>query len=198
MKWVGRILGAIVVVVALCVAGLWLAGMRPGHGYGSGSVEINRPAAQVWRYLTNDDLTMKWVSGLTEMRHITPGVSGPGEKLRLRETYGNETVEMEMTMGRIEAPRLMEFTLEALGDPSNGFTEKAQYVLEEKDGKTKVTLSAQTEYHGLFIRLMEPLITPQADKKLAEDLARLKALVESEPTSGSRGGTPALPSSSGL
>jgi len=181
MKWVWRILGGIVVLLVLGVAGLWLAGMRPSHGQNSGSVVINRPAVQVWRYLTNDELTKKWVSGLTEIRHITPGVSGPGEKLRLRESYGNEAVEMEMTMGSIEAPRRMEFTLEGLGDPSNGFTEKSQYVLEENDGKTRVTLSGQTEYHGLFVRLMEPLITPQADKKLAEDLARLKALVEAEP-----------------
>jgi uncharacterized protein YndB with AHSA1/START domain len=183
MKWVWRTLGTIIALVVLCVAGLWLAGMRPGHGYGSGSVEINRPAAQVWRYLTDDELLKKWISGLTEIRHISPGVTGPGEKLRLAERYGSETVEMEMTMGRVEAPHLMEFTLEGLGDPSNGFTEQAKYTLEEKDGKTRVTLSAQTEYHGFLIRLLEPLITPQADKKLAEDLARLKALVESAPAS---------------
>jgi uncharacterized protein YndB with AHSA1/START domain len=181
MKWLSRIFGAVVALVALCVAGLWLAGMRPGHGHNSGSVEINRPAAQVWRYLTDDELIKKWVSGLAEIRHMTPGVTGEGEKLRLKEGYEGKGVEMEMTMWRIEAPRRMEFTLEGLGDPANGFTEKAAYVLEEKDGKTRVTLSAQTEYHGFLVRLMEPLITPAADKKLAGDLARLKAMVEAEP-----------------
>jgi carbon monoxide dehydrogenase subunit G len=181
MKWVWRIVGGIAALVVLCVAGLWIAGMRPGHGHNSGSVEINRPAAQVWRYLTDDELTKKWVSGLEEIQHVTPGVTGAGEKLRLKERYEGDVVEMEMTMGRIDAPWRMEFTLEGLGDPSNGFTEKAQYLLEEKDGKTRVTLSAQTEYHGLLVRLMEPVITPAADKKLAGDLSRLKSLVEAEP-----------------
>jgi len=181
MKWVWRILGGIAVLVALCVAGLWLAGMRKGHGYNAGSVEINRPAAQVWRYLTDDELTRKWLPSLSEIRHLTPGVTGAGEKLRLTERYKDQVVEMDMTMTRVEAPRRMEFTLEGLGDPANGFTEQAGYLLEEKDGRTRVTLSGQTEYHGAFVRLMEPLITPAADKKLAEDLLRLKALVEAEP-----------------
>jgi uncharacterized protein YndB with AHSA1/START domain len=181
MKWIGRILGGLAAVAVLCIAGLWLAGLRPNHGRNSGTVEINRPAAQVWRYLTNDELTKRWVSGLDEIQHLTPGVSGAGEKLRLRERYEGNVAEMEMTMGRVEAPQHMQFTIIGLGDPSNGFTEKGEYVLEERDGKTRVTLSGQTEYHGLLVRLMEPLITPAADKKLAGDLARLKVLVEAEP-----------------
>jgi hypothetical protein len=34
---------------------------------------------------------------------------------------------------------------------------------------------------GFFPRLFEPLITPEAGKKLTEDLQRLKQLVEAEP-----------------
>ncbi|HUK51653.1 MAG TPA: SRPBCC family protein [Candidatus Binatia bacterium] len=181
MKWLWRILGGTVVVVVVCIAGLWLAGMRSGHGHNAGSVVINRPAAQVWRYLSDDELTKKWLPSLSEIRHLTPGVTGAGEKLLLKESYKGQVVEMMMTMTRVEPPRRMEFTLEGLGDPSNGFMEKAQYVLEEKDGKTQVTLSGDTEYYGRFVRLMEPLITPAADKKLGEDLLRLKSIVEAEP-----------------
>ena len=72
MKWVWRILGGIVALLVVCVAGLWLAGLRPGHGHHSASVEINRPAAQVWRYLTADDLVKKWISGLEVIRHDSP------------------------------------------------------------------------------------------------------------------------------
>ena len=180
MKWVRRILGGILALVALCVAGLWLAGLRPGQGYCAATVEINRRPAQVWRYLTTDELTKKWVSGLEVIRHDSPGVHGSGEKLHMVESYEGERVEMEMTMGRVEAPRVMEFTLVALGDPSNGFTEKGGYALEERDGKTRVTLAATSEYHGFLLRLMEPLITRSAKEKLRGDLARLKALVEAE------------------
>lgn len=185
MKWVWRILGAIVALVVLCVAGLWIIGLRPGHGYCAATVEINRPAAQLWRYISRDDLLKKWISGLEEIRHTTPGIAGPGEKFVLVESYEAERVQMEMTMDRMEAPHRMEFTLVGLGDPSNSFTEHAQYLLEEQGGKTRLTLSTQTEYHGFLLRLLEPLITHAAAEKVRSDLARLKSLVEAEPAGNS-------------
>ena len=181
MKWVWRILGGIAALVVLCVAGLWLYGLRPSHGRNSTSIEINRPAAEVWRYITTDELTKKWVGGLEEIRHTTPGVTGAGEKLYLVESYEGERFPMEMSIERVSAPRELTFLIISVGDPSNSFTERGGYVLEERDGRTRVTLSAQTDYRGVLPRLMEPIITKQADAKLADDLARLKSLVEAAP-----------------
>jgi len=181
MKWVWRILGGIVALLVVCVAGLWLAGLRPGHGHHSASVEINRPAAQVWRYLTADDLVKKWISGLEVIRHDSPGVQGAGEKVYLAQSYKGKRIEMEMTMGRVEAPHTLEFTLVALGDPSNGFSEQGGYTLEERDGKTRLTLETTAEYHGFLPRLLEPLITRSTYETLRGNLAQLKALVEAEP-----------------
>jgi len=181
VKWMWRILGALSALAVICVSGLWLYGLRPGHGWNSATVEINRPAADVWRYMTTDELTKKWVSGLEEIRHMTPGVTGAGEKLHLVESHEGERYPMEMTIERVNAPRELAFLIVSVGDPSNSFTERGSYQLEERDGKTRVTLSAQTDYHGLLPRLMEPIITKQADAKLAGDLARLKELAEAEP-----------------
>jgi len=181
VKWVWRILGAMVALVVLGVAGLWLYGLRPSHGKNSANIEINRPAAQVWRYITIDELTKKWVSGLEEIRHTTPGISGAGEKLYLVESYEGERFPMEMTIERVAEPRELTFVLVSVGAPSNSFTERGGYLLEERNGKTRVTLAAQTDYHGFLARLFEPFITPAADEKLRGDLARLKSLVEAEP-----------------
>ncbi len=65
-------------------------------------------------------------------------------------------------------------------DPSKGSIEKGGYELAEQNGRTRLTLSAQSEYTGFLPRLFEPLITPAAQKKLEGDLARLKSLVEGE------------------
>jgi len=181
MKWVWRILGGIAGVAVVCVAGMWLWGLRPGHGENLVTVEIDRPAANVWRYVTTDELTNKWVSGLEEIRHTTPGVSGAGEKLYMVESYEGERFPMEMTVERYTAPGELTFTLVSIGDPSNSFTEKGGYLLEEHDGRTRLTLTAHTEYHGFLPRLFEPIITRQAQAKLAGDVARLKALVEAKP-----------------
>jgi len=88
VKWIWRILDGICALVVLCATGLWLYGLRPSHGRNSATIEISRPAAQVWRCITTDELTKKWVSGLEEIRHLTPGVTGAAEKLALVERYG--------------------------------------------------------------------------------------------------------------
>ena len=180
MKWLLRILGGIVVLIVLCVAGLWLYGMRPSHGHTSDTVVINRPAARVWQYITDDNLLKKWIGGLGEIEHLTPGKMGAGEKLRIVESYKDTRTTMDMTVGRFTPPH--EITLDISAD---GFTEHAGYLLEEQgSGQTKLTLDAQTDYHGFLYRLLEPLITSAADKKVQGDLQRLKTLVEAEPAGG--------------
>src|SRR5713101_9995252 len=159
MKWLKRILAVVASLLVIAVAGLWLVGLRPGHGRNSASVDIDRPAAQVFRYLTDDALVQKWVGGLVEIRHLSPGAQGTGDRLRLAVVLGNERTDMEMTITRFEANRWIDFTIVSVGDTSAGFFESGGYQLEEQNGRTHLTLAAQSEYHGFLPRLFEPLIT---------------------------------------
>ena len=181
MKWLLRTVVAVMGLVATVVVVLFLVGLRPSHGKNSATVEINRPAWQVWRCITEDELLKKWVSGLVEIQSSTPGKPGVGTKLRLAVIYEGQRTEMELTLTSYEPNKWMGFAMKSLGDPSNGFTENGEYALVERDGRTRLTLSAQSQYYGFLPRLCEPLITPAAQKKLEGDLARLKTLVEVEP-----------------
>jgi hypothetical protein len=69
----------------------------------------------------------------------------------------------------------------SLGVPGNGFTETGDYTLVEENGKTRLRFAVKAKYFGLLPRLLEPFITLAANKNLAEDLQRLKHLVEAEP-----------------
>ena len=88
---------------------------------------------------------------------------------------------MEMLLTNFEANRRIALTVSSVGDSSVGFYEKSEYLLSEKDGKTHLSLAGRNEYYGFLPRLMEPLITWEAQKKLQVDLLRLKGLVEAEP-----------------
>jgi len=185
MKWVWRILGGLAALIIAAVACLWLLGFRSKTGRNSVTVEIDRPAAQVWRYLENDDLVLKWVSGLSEIRHLNPDVNGAGARFVLSEVVGERRTDMEMEITAFEVPRHIGFRIKSPEGVSPGFTETGEYVLVEKDGRTTLTLSGDSRYFPFWIQLMEPVITPAAQKKLRADLARLKALVEAEPVSAS-------------
>jgi len=181
MKWVVRILGGVAALIVLCFLGLWLAGLRAGAGKKSVTVEIDRQATQVWRYLTDDELVKGWVSGLSEIRHLNPETGGVGARFILAESMGNERTEMEMEVTAFEPHRHIAFRVNSLPGVSPGFTETAEYVLEEQGGRTRLTLSGESKYFPFWIQLMEPIITPAAQKKLQGDLARMKAMVEAEP-----------------
>ena len=181
MKWVGRILLAVVGLVVLAALSLWLAGFRDGAGRNSATVEINRPAAQVWRYLQDDELVKKWVIGLTEIEHLNPEVKGVGARLRMVGGQGNERMEMEMEITAFEEPRHIAFKLAPVGHASEGFRETGEYLLEESGGHTRITLTTHSIYSPFWIQLMEPVITPAAQKSLEQSFANLKRLVESEP-----------------
>ena len=181
MKWVLRIVAAVVAVIVLAVLGLWLAGFRKGAGRNSATVEIFRPPAQTWRYLTNDDLVKKWVSGLTEIRHLTPGVEGVGNRFEMTVVMDGERTDMVMAITAYVPNRQIAFKLESFGSPSMGFIETGEYAIVEQDRHTLLTLTGTSKYYPFRLQLMEPLITPSAQKKLVGDLARLKSLVEAEP-----------------
>lgn len=186
MKWVWRILGGLLGLILVLILGLWLVGMRPGHGHNEASVEIARPVAHVWPWLSEDEKLKKWIHGLAEIHSLTPGVQGVGERLHVSMGLEGQRTEAEMRMTEYEKFRKMAFDMESVGDPNNGFRSKVLYTIEENGERTRVTLKEDSAYYGFLPRLFEPVITPSAQKLLVENLARLKKLVEAEsPSAGS-------------
>jgi carbon monoxide dehydrogenase subunit G len=55
-------------------------------------------------------------------------------------------------------------TAEFLGDPNNGFTETGDCTLAEENGKTRLNFKVKNQYFGFLPRLLEPFITPRANK----------------------------------
>jgi uncharacterized protein YndB with AHSA1/START domain len=183
MKWVLRILLGLAAMVVLAVAALWLAGLRSDAGHSAAEVVIDRPPAQVFRWLADDDRLKKWIGGLIEIREISTPPNGCeiGKKFRMTEVYKGESVTMEGVTTRFERDRAVSIYVSSVGDPSNGFTETADYTLTDLGGKTRLRLEGQAKYLGFAPRLFEPIITPAATKKLNEDLQRLKSMAEAEP-----------------
>jgi uncharacterized protein YndB with AHSA1/START domain len=183
MKWIVRILAALVALLVLCVAGLWVAGMRPGHGHVVAEIVIDRPAPQVFRWLAEDERVKKWVGGLTEIRQVSAPASGGevGKKFRIVEYYNGQRADMEMEVTKFEKDRALSVFISSIGDPNNGFTETGDYTLAEQSGKTRLRFEVQTKYSGFVLRMLEPMITPKAQEKLQEDFRRMKELAEAEP-----------------
>lgn len=182
MKWIAGILAGFIGLVVLGIAALWLYGLRSEAGHSTGEIVIDRPPAQVFRWLTDDDRLKKWIGGLSDIREVAAPPNGGelGRKFRMTESYKGESVQMEAVVTGFEQDHAISINVSSVDDPSNGFIETADYTLTDLGGKTRLRLDGKAKYFGFLPRLFEPMITPKATEKLGEDLARLKSQAESE------------------
>jgi len=185
VKWIIRIGIITVGIPSLAIGLLMLARFRPGRGHIHAEIEIDRPAAQVFRWISREDLIKQWVGGLSE---ITPessaGESGAvGKRFHMTEfdREENARTEMEMTVTEYVPSEKLGFQIRSLGGHAEGFVENAEYRLSPALGGTELIFEIQTDYYGRLPRAFEPMITRAARKKVQRDLQRLKSLVEAEP-----------------
>ena len=182
MKWLKRALLAVTLVILLVVIGLWATGQRSDRGHFNISIMIDRPITDVYAALTDPDITKKWVSGIVEIKQLTPGKTHVGTKLLLVEHVDRLLVTMEEEITDLQPSRLVKYTTIGQGEASTRFTEYGQYQLEDVHGMTKFTLDSQIEYHGFLYKLIEPLLTYTIRNKFAGDQITLKNLLENQTT----------------
>jgi uncharacterized protein YndB with AHSA1/START domain len=136
------------------------------------SVIINRPVAEVFSFVTNEENTTKWQAGVESTQD-----EGPSNQV------GSRYTEVRKFMGRE-----MKTTLELTAfEPNAKWGAKvvkgpvpyeAVSTFEAVDGGTKVTTRVEGEPTGFF-KVAEGMVSGQLEKSLEEDFQRLKALLES-------------------
>jgi hypothetical protein len=171
MRLVVWVIGGVFGLALLAVLVLSGMTMRPGAGQARAEVEIAASPAEVWPWLTGEK-AKKWVSWLVEVRE-----AGPDKQIWVMEDMNNggQRMEIEATVLKSDFPRSMIVALVVPG----GFTGQQAYTLTEVGGgRVKMAMEATFKMEAMLHRLMEPLITPAAEKKMGADLASLKAAVE--------------------
>jgi len=83
MKAAIRIGGAILGLLLIAVAGLWIASNRRDAGRMRASVEIERAPEEIWPWITEPEQLTQWVKWLREVR---PDTTSPAEGIGHRET----------------------------------------------------------------------------------------------------------------
>jgi uncharacterized protein YndB with AHSA1/START domain len=136
------------------------------------SVIINRPVAEVFSFVTNEENTTKWQAGVDSTQD-----EGPTNQV------GSRYTEVRKFMGRE-----MKTTLELTAfEPNAKWGAKVVKgpvpyevvsLFEAAGDGTKVTTRVEGEPTGFF-KVAEGMVSGQLEKTLEEDFQRLKALLES-------------------
>jgi uncharacterized protein YndB with AHSA1/START domain len=187
MKWALRIGGAIIAVLLVGVAGLWIASNRRDAGRMRASVEIERAPEEIWPWITEPEQLTQWVGWLAEVK---PDTTTPAEGIGHRATWVMDDPRSKgkiMVPGTVtlwEPPDQVGVHVEVPGS----FKGDVLYTLTDLgNGRTRVEQDGRFTYESRLVSLMEPLLTPDAMRKMFDDMKRLKEKVEAVPDDPNQG-----------
>lgn len=135
-------------------------------------VHINRAVRDVYAYLADLEHTPEWNWAITETRKTTPGPIRVGTRYRQSRTVPfPATEELQIVALDPDSHIEVEGTLAR-------FEARISYRLEERAGRTELTNSVALEATGA-LRLAAPVFGPRIQSAVADNLADLKARLES-------------------
>jgi uncharacterized protein YndB with AHSA1/START domain len=180
MKWLLYVAVAVVGVVLLAVLVLLMLGGGRGESRLQATIEISKPAAVVFDWITEPRRVQSWVGWLIEIQSLTPGDQAVGSReLWVMEDRNNNNQRMEIASEVIALDRNRALSTR-LSSPG-GFEGTITYSLEPISAdRTRLQYLGDYRFEHWLARLLEPVISRSAQQKLEEDLARLKQLAEAE------------------
>lgn len=181
MKLFLRTVGVLAVLLAVSLLGLWIASNRRDAGRMRVSIEIARPPEEIWPWMTEPEKLTQWVGWLDT---VVPDSTSPPEGIGHRETWIMDDPRMKQKMpvpGTItlwEPPKQMGVHIEV----PEMFVGDVLYSLDDLgNGRTRVERDGRVRYVNRVAALMEPMATPDAMRKLFDDMKRLREKVEATP-----------------
>jgi uncharacterized protein YndB with AHSA1/START domain len=177
MKWLTRIFFGVSILLFLgFVVLLIMSKGAKGISQNKLTIQIDKPASQVFPWLTEEARLVQWITGLKSNEPLTEGGLRVGARSKeIVEGQGGEifVIISEITSLEMNSELGMAFTFDS-------FEMEALYQLSEKDGTTTVNYSDETQFKSFGLRLFTPLIQNSQKRQLEGDFAKLKSLVEEE------------------
>ncbi len=178
MKWFGFALLGVGGLLVCIVIVLLVLGRRSAAGRIRGEILINRPADTVFAWITEPAKLTQWVGGLVEVRAETPGPKAVGS----RESWVMQDPRQKRGMTMTSEVTLLDpgRRIDARVGVPGMFSGVGSYTVTPMgEGASRLATDSRFAYDSWFFRLLEPVITPGATKKLLEDFARLRQKLES-------------------
>jgi len=141
----------------------------------SHSIEVGRPPDAVFPWLLEQDKVPRWMSHVEEYRQLDDGPLTAGSRLRQTIELSSSRVSFELEVLRYEPPRAAEARFE-----TNGVEIVNLYALEAAGAGTRLTMSMDAKPTKFSARMLIPVVQPRLERKLTEDLERLRALLDGE------------------
>jgi carbon monoxide dehydrogenase subunit G len=135
----------------------------------SHSVELSQPPEAVFPWLLEEDKVPQWTSDLQSYSVEGPLAAGATVRQTLDVAGG---LKLTMHISRYDPPRGAETRFE-----TNGVKVTSAYVLEPSGTGSRLTQTLEAKAGGLTGRMLIPVVQGRLEKKLTEDLERLRGIL---------------------
>ena len=136
------------------------------------TVTIQKPAEEVFAFLADFENIPKWNYAIEQTRKASAGPVGVGTRYRqTRSVPARSTEEFEVTVLE-PASRL------AIHGQIGPFQATISYQLEPRAGATTLVNNVELDQPSAMLRLVAPLATPKIKAAVAQNLGKLKLLLE--------------------
>ena len=142
------------------------------------SLEIDATPEQVFLWLDDNERLMKWLPNIVENENLEVTDDNVGSTFRQVYLEKGRRMEMHGTVTAYERNRRL--ACEITGD---AFDLDVDYLLEDVDGRTKLTQYSEVHMKGFFRIvgfLMGPIIKKTSSNQADGSFTKLKQLVEEE------------------
>ena len=136
----------------------------------SHSVEIPRPPTEVFPWLLEEDKVPRWTGHLERYQRLDDGPLGQGSKVRQVLDVSGRTIDVTLEITGYQPPSGAQTRFS-----TNGIDVVSSYALEAAGAGTRLTQAIEAKPGGLSARMLVPVIQPRLEKKLTEDLERLRS-----------------------
>jgi uncharacterized protein YndB with AHSA1/START domain len=189
MRWILIVVGGLVGLGVLGVLTLFVLSKRPGAGDVAGAIDVDRPASEVWAWLSEPEKNKQWVAWLSavEPKGGPPQGLGHEEIWVMDDPNSKQQYRIPGTITKWEPPHVLVRHVDLEGMFVGDYT----YTLTETNGRTHVDAVVECNYTHPIWSIFEPLVTPEAKKKFDSDLARMKQLAEAAPAAAAAVSAPA-------
>jgi uncharacterized protein YndB with AHSA1/START domain len=136
------------------------------------SVQIERPIADVFDYISDPTNFPRWNSAVQSVRETSPGADGVGATYWMERDLPGGRAENDLEVVEINPPSL--FVIRTTSGPTPFLY---RYVLADEDGTTLLQLAAEVELGGLAGAL-GPLASRAVKRGVDSNFADLKRILE--------------------
>ena len=137
------------------------------------TVTIARPLAEVWDFFADHSNVQAWMPDIVRLEQLGDGPVGRGTKFNETRKVGKREHTATLEITEFEPRSRYAGTVDQMGVRGTYL-----YEFEDRDGGTRVHLTATVETRGLM-KLMTRFVVKSMEKLDGDHLDRLKTALES-------------------